>query len=310
MKKKKKAVAENTFAIGKFDSLHLGHRALVQNAALWGKPSLLTFPGMAEVLGWGERLPLVAPNDRVRILDEWSDMIGREITITEVPFTEVRELKPLEFIKLLKDKLGAAAVVVGDDFRFGHDRSGDADELARLGKKHGIQVKIIAPVRYDDVVISSSRVRNALEEGRVHEVSGCLGRPYRVVAKVVRGDGRGNKIGFPTANCGALENQPPAAAVYAGGAWIDGEGPWPAAINAGDRPTVDNSGSYALEAHLVGYDGDCYGKRIELELFARLRGERKFPDLDALKAQIRTDIQLTKDLATTYRQPTGRWLNK
>lgn len=305
MKRKKSdgAVRNTAFAIGKFDALHLGHRALIEHAALMAPPALLSFFGIAEVLGWPARSPLVAASDRVRILRDWSEHIGRSVGITEIPFASVHKLKPEEFVELMRERLGAAAIVVGDDFRFGHGRAADAADLARIGKNLGIEVKIVAPVRYDNDVISSSRVRTALEQGRMHEVTGCLGRPYRIVATVVHGQGRGKSIDVPTANCGNLENQPPATAVYAGRGWVDGKGPWPAAINAGVRPTVDNSHAFTLEAHLIGYSGDCYGKRIELELFARLRGERKFPDLQALQEQIQADIQLTKDLVQTYRPP-------
>lgn len=288
--------AVKAIAIGKFDALHRGHRALIDAAAKAGRPVLLTFSGMAKELGWAERLPLVAPSDRARVIAEWSRELGVDIESAQMEFQQVRPLSPEAFVALLKDRLPAGVVVVGHDFRFGHGRAGGIDELRALASKAGIAVAVVEAVTHDGAVISSSRVRSDLEAGHCHAVTACLGRPHRVVAKVVRGDGRGRKLGFPTANCGALENQPPGAGVYAGRAWVAGKGPWPAAINAGTTPTVATDRPFALEAHLIGFDRDCYGERIELDLLARLRGERKFPDLDALRAQVTEDIRTAAQL--------------
>ncbi|HYE08007.1 MAG TPA: riboflavin kinase [Planctomycetota bacterium] len=276
-------------AIGKFDALHLGHRALAERAAALGAPTLLGFAGMAGVLGWPARQPLVAASDRARVLGAWSARLGQPITAIELPFAEVRPLTPREFVVLARDRCAAAALVVGDDFRFGRDRSGDAAALCALGSELGLAVAVVPAVVLGGTAISSSRVRAAVERGDCAEAAACLGRPYRLVGAVVRGDGRGRSIGVPTANLGALENQAPAGGVYAARAWLGGRS-WPAAVNAGHVPTLAGARPFTVEAHLVGFAGDCYGARLELDLVARLRDERRFAGVDELVAQIRRDI--------------------
>jgi riboflavin kinase/FMN adenylyltransferase len=276
-------------AIGKFDALHRGHRALADQAARLGEPALLTFAGMAAVLGWSPRPPLVAPGDRGRVLGEWG---VRELSL---PFAEIRPLDPAAFLRRLA-ALGADALVVGDDFRFGRDRAAGVAELPALAAASGLRWAVVPAVHIDGAAVSSSRVRAALAAGDVALAQRLLGRPHRLCATVVRGDGRGRQIGFPTANCGQPANQPPAAGVYAARAHLAGRS-WPAAVNAGHVPTVSGDRPFTVEAHLIGYEGDCYGKPIALDLLARLRDERKFPGLDALKAQIAADVVAATTIA-------------
>ena len=276
-------------AIGKFDALHRGHFALVERATRLGKPHLLTFSGMAEVLGWPQRQPLVAPGDRARVLGEWSRTLGADVGIIDLPFAAIRPLTPAQFVTHLVRTVGASAVVVGDDFRFGNNRSGTTADLVALAHDDGIAADVVPVVLHAGVPVSSSGVRDALVAGDVTLAAALLGRPYRLCGTVVRGDGRGRRIGVPTANLGARENQEPASGVYAGWALLDGVR-LPAAINIGHVPTAGNARPLTVEAHVIGYAGDCYDRSLALDIVKRLRDERHFVGIAELVAQIRADI--------------------
>jgi len=270
-------------AIGKFDALHLGHRALVEHARGCGEPTLVTFSGMAEILGWPQRPPLLAVGDRSRVLAQWH---ACEVS---VPFSDVRTMSPAAFLQRLVE-LGAGTVIVGEDFRFGHNRAAGIAELPSLAAAAGLRWSIVPALHIEGSPVSSSRVRQALELGDVALVARLLGRPYRLCGTVVRGDGRGRHLGFPTANCGLLTNQPPTAGVYAAHAWIGDRGPWPTAVNAGLLPTMAGQRAFRVEAHMIGFSGDAYDRPIAIELHQRLRDEQKFLDVSALVAQIAIDV--------------------
>ena len=284
------AALSPAIAIGKFDALHCGHRALAAAAAGLGAPALLGFTGMAAELGWPERPPLVASSDRARVLEAWGKEFSWRIRLLELPFAEVRVLAPADFLSLLRHRFSAGAVVVGADFRFGHGRAAGAGDLPALAAALQMRTVVVPAVIDDGQPVSSSRVRAALAAGDCATATRLLGRPHRLIGTVQRGDGRGRQLGFPTANCGELQNQPPAAGVYAAHAWIAGDGPWPAAVNAGHLPTIGGGRAFSIEAHLLGFSKDCYGQRLELELIDRLREERTFGSLDELKARIAVDV--------------------
>jgi len=282
-------------AIGKFDALHRGHFALVERAATLGQPIVVTFSDMATVLGWEQRLPLVAPIDRVRILDAWSQQLNTTVRLAEIPFATVRHLSPTDFVAYLRQHLGATTVIVGEDFRFGHNRRGDVAALQQQMTAHGGTTAIVAPVCHDNETISSSRVRAALASGDMHTVGLLLGRPHRVIGTVVRGEGRGKKIGFPTANLGICLNQPPAIGVYAAWAMLDDKR-IPAAINIGHLPTISGDRPLTIEAHLIDWHGDCYGQVLELDIIQRVREEHRFATWDALVEQIQADVSVVRSL--------------
>lgn len=272
-------------AVGKFDALHLGHRALAERAADLGQPRLLRLTGLAEAFGWPQRAPLVAEDDRARVLAGWAGHPDE----AAAAFAELRPLDAAGFLDWLMRHHGATALVVGADFRCGRGRSAGVAELAPLCTARGIQLTVVEPVQAGGAVASSSRVRDALAAGDVVAAALYLGRPHRLVGTVVRGDGRGLGLGFPTANLGRPRNQAPAPGVYAATAVIAGRS-WPAAVNVGVLPTVGADRPLTVEAHLVGYAGDCYGADLALDLTARIRDERRFASLDELKAQIARDI--------------------
>jgi riboflavin kinase / FMN adenylyltransferase len=270
--------------LGKFDALHLGHRALAVEAARWGTPVLVGFDGMAEVLGWPRRPPLVATDDRPRILAQWPGGV-RELSL---PFATVRQLDPAGFFDLLATH-AITGVVIGEDFRGGRDRLHDARAFAAAAEARGWVAHIVAAVRDEDQPVSSTRVREALHAGDVATAARLQGRPHRLIGTVVRGDGRGRSIGVPTANLGEPANVVPACGVYA--AWADLDGARvPAALNIGHLPTIGEGRRLSVEAHLIGWTGDCYGRAIGLDLIQRLRDEQIFADLPTLVTQIRRDV--------------------
>lgn len=277
--------------IGKFDALHRGHRALAERAAASGRPVLLLrFSGMAEALGWPPRIPLVADDDRPRILATWP---AAPLEV-DLPFAAVRDLDALGFVALVRQHFSATCMVVGEGFRGGRGRTADVAAFRAAGVSSGLEVVAVPAIGDDLGAVSSTRVRAALAAGDVAAAAGLLGRAQRVVGTVVRGDGRGRSIGIPTANLGQRLNQAPGPGVYAAWAFVAGQRV-PAAVNIGQVPTAGDHRPETVEAHLIGWPvdrepGDCYGQRLELEFIARLRAEQRFPDFPTLVAQIRIDI--------------------
>jgi len=203
---------------------------------------------------------------------------------------------PETFVRtVLVEWLRVSEVWVGANFLFGHDRSGNFSLLRTLGGRYGFRAEKIDPVRYKDFVVSSTRIRRLVSEARVDEASALLGHPYFVDGMVVHGDSRGRHIGFPTANiCTSNELVPPNG-VYATTAIIGGV-VWPSITNIGTRPTVDSSGRITVETHVFDFDRDLYGSTIRVAFVQRLRDERAFESLDALKAQIAQDCSRARVL--------------
>jgi riboflavin kinase/FMN adenylyltransferase len=189
---------------------------------------------------------------------------------------------------VLVDWLRVAEVWVGANFLFGHDRAGNFSLLRLLGGRHGYRAEKIDPVRYKEFVVSSTRIRRLISEGRVDEAGALLGHHYYLDGTVVHGDHRGRTIGFPTANlCTDNELLPPHG-VYATTVTIDGVVK-PSVTNVGVRPTVDASGRPTIETHLFDFDRELYGRSIRVGFVQRLRDERAFASLDLLRAQIGAD---------------------
>ena len=279
-------------AVGKFDALHIGHRALAERAATLGPPRLLRLTGLAEAFGWPSRRPLVGEDDRVRVLQTW---IGSPV---EIP-ADIRSLRGLDaagFVAWLERERQAGALVVGADFRCGRNRSAGVADLAPLCAARDIALAVVEPVLVDGVPASSSRIRSALMLGDVVAAAACLGRPYRLAGTVRRGEGRGRTIGFPTANLGEPTSEMPVNGVYAARAWLDGRS-YPAALNIGVLPTIADGRSLTVEAHLIGFSGDCYDASLQLDLLARIRPEQRFPSLEALRSQIAADVAQAATLA-------------
>ncbi|MHC5067266.1 MAG: riboflavin kinase [Planctomycetota bacterium] len=282
--------------IGKFDALHVGHRALFATAATMGEPVLLSFTGMAEVLGWDQRAPILAAAQRDQVLAQWAHRFGCHLKQLHLPFADIRPLSAEAFVAYLAHDHGLDGVVVGDDFRFGCDRRGDATVLRHEAAKHGLMVCVVPAVTWNGAAVSTTRVRAALAGGDMVAVQHMLERHHRLYGTVGPGDGRGRGMGFATANVLNLANQAPATGVYAAWAYLRSGAAIPAAVNIGHQPTLGDERPLQVEAHLLDWQGDCYHQPLSLDLVARIRGEQRFADLAALTDQIGADVAAVRRL--------------
>lgn len=291
-------------ALGTFDGVHLGHQAVIQEAKKEGqrlklKVTAATFhPHPRAILTPGKEPKLLTTTDlrRELLLKAGAD----EVSI--IPFNQELAYKsPEAFTKeILIGELGASLVAVGKNFRFGRGASGSAQDLKQIFKKlSGGEVKI-SDILEAQGGISSTRIRSALARGDVEEASGLLGRPYILRGTVVVGDRRGSTIGFPTAN--VLPDPAvaiPASGVYAGFAVVD-QNPLPASINIGSAPTFGGT-AVRVEAHILDFEADLYDKTLDIGFLQRLRPEQKFSGVDELKAQIKYDVEQTREVAEQYK---------
>lgn len=282
-------------AIGTFDGVHRGHQCVL--ADLRDTPGLvpaaLTFDIHPASLIDPDRAPRLLGTVDQRV--EWLQEEGAEL-VGVLPFAQVREWSPQAFIDVvLVNALRAEVVAVGSDFRFGYGRRGDVELLREVGAAQGFSVHVLELLGEGDGKFSSTEVRRAMEAGDVELAAEVLGRPPTLRGPVVRGEGRGRQIGIPTANVATKPNvQLPALGVYSG-AVVFGRERHEAVINVGRRPTFAGDG-VTVEAHLIDWDGDLYGRSLDVELHHRLRGEVKFTGIDELVAQIRRDIEAARAL--------------
>ncbi len=313
--------------IGNFDGLHLGHQMLLDQtkriargeetgeqagAALPAGPqmrtAILTFdPHPLSVFRPQEPLLLMtSARERLILAAEHGIDVG-----VAHPFTRATaNLEAHEFIALLKQHLGLAALVVGPDFALGRNRSGNIARLRDLGREVGYAVHVLEPFLLGDVPVRSSVVRDLLLAGDVAEAARLLGRPYRVAGSVQAGDQRGRQVGIPTANVAApADKLLPADGVYATRTIVptfDGARVYDSATNIGMRPTVDGA-ERRVETHLLHFPppdqiDDLYGETIAVEFLGRLRGEQRFASIDDLVRQIHLDIERAQHWFAQYKQ--------
>ncbi len=288
--------------IGAFDGVHLGHRQIIKKltaeAHAVGAPAvLLTFyPHPSMVLhGPRESFYLNLPDEKAKLLSSQ----GLDAVITYPFDIEVSKVSAKIFIQGLKEHLGFQHLWIGHDFALGSGREGNTSMLKLLGKEMDFDVRVIEAFKIRDEIVSSSRIRKLLEKGKVEEARELLGREHYVVGEVVLGEQRGKKIGFPTANLDVNKIRAvPGAGVYACIAELEGK--WFRAVcNVGIRPTFETEPvAPRVEAHLLGFSGDIYGKEIELRFLARLRDEQRFDGVDALVSQIKADIDKAEKIFT------------
>jgi riboflavin kinase/FMN adenylyltransferase len=286
-------------ALGNFDGLHRGHTKIIERirrvAAERGGTSLvLTFDPHPPRIVRPDKAPLLLMTlaQKLEALQK-AGIHGAAI----VRFTpELSRWEPETFVKtVLVDWLHVAEVWVGADFLFGRDRSGNFSLLRALGGQYGFRAEKIDPVRYKEFVVSSTRVRRLVSEGRVDEAGALLGRHFFIDGRVVRGAGRGRELGVPTANIDTVNELIPPHGVYATTILIDGVA-HASVTNIGTRPTFDTTPRTVIEVHGLGLDRDLYGQSVRLAFIQRMRDERRFPDVDALKAQIEADVRRAKRL--------------
>jgi len=209
-----------------------------------------------------------------------------------VRFTpELAQWDPETFVRrVLVEWLHVAEVWVGANFLFGHDRAGNFSVLRSLGARYGFRAEKIDPVRYKEFVVSSTRIRRLVGEGRVDEAGALLGHYYSIEGTVVQGQQRGRLLGFPTANLCPENEMIPPKGVYATTAMLEGVA-HPSVTNIGSRPTFEQNEITVIETHIFDFNRDLYGERLRLGFVQRLRDEKKFDGIDALKAQIAVDRQ-------------------
>jgi riboflavin kinase / FMN adenylyltransferase len=284
--------SQPVLALGNFDGVHRGHRKILDRvcrvAHERGATSVvMTFdPHPPRIVRPDKAPPLLMTKAQKLEALAAAEVHGAAI----VRFThELSQWDPETFVRLvLVDWLHVSEVWVGANFLFGHDRTGNFSTLRVLGSRFGFRAEKIDPVRYKDFVVSSTRIRRLVSEGRVDEASALLGHAYVLDGTVMRGDGRGRTLGFPTANLCTQNELLPPHGVYATTARIDSI-VHPSVTNVGVRPTIDSSGRAVVETHIFGFDRDIYDAPIRVGFVQRLRDERAFESIDLLRAQIAAD---------------------
>ncbi|MGI8706021.1 MAG: bifunctional riboflavin kinase/FAD synthetase [Sphingomicrobium sp.] len=282
----------SVLALGNFDGFHLGHQAVVSRAI---------------AMGFHQRRPVIVatfdphpvrffkpdvPPFRLTTLDQRERLFANAGADAMLVFRFDKELASMDaeqFVAdLLAKRIGAAGVVTGDDFGFGKGRTGDVDLLRTLGKSHGVTAEAVAQVIVDGERVSSGRVREALAAADPGTATRLLTRPFAVEAMVERGDGRGHDLGFPTANVSLGRYQRPAYGIYAVRVRLDDGSEHYGVASLGVRPTFESKDE-VLETYIFNWDGDLYGRAIEIALVAYIRPEAKFDSADALVSQMRED---------------------
>ena len=323
--------------IGMFDGVHRGHQRLIQTTVRWAKrlhatSVVVTFhPDPQQVLNAYAPPPLTSLERRLELINE----LGVDV-VWVLPFTRAfSRLTPEAFVhEVLRARLRAAAVVVGETFAFGRDRRGDLRMLRALGRREGMRVVVVPPVRRGGAAVSSSRIRALLQQGQWRRAAQLLGHPVELAGSVIRGAGRGARLGFPTANLALGRTVTPPHGVYAVDVLAAGRR-WPGVMNVGVRPTfaarpsgsarsglapprqafrsrpdggsftgtggVPAAGSSTVcEVYLEGFRGRLYGRRLTVLLRARLRDERKFATPEALARQISRDVGRAREVLASH----------
>ena len=291
--------------VGVFDGVHRGHQQIITGMAeaarsAGGVALALVFdphPATALETTGGPLLRLLTTvEERAELLAA----LGLDILIVS-PFTTATARTPAgDFVEMLVQNLGLAELWGGPDFALGHRREGSVSFLRQLGAERGFSIRVVEPLVWEGGLVSSSRIRAALDAGDVRQAAGCLGRFYRLTGQIVHGDGRGGRLGVPTANLSPpAERLIPANGIYACLVHTEHLGTYPAAVNIGTRPTFpDTSVNQAstVEAYLLDFDGDLYGQMLALDFVARLRDELAFPNVDALITQMHKDIAQAREI--------------
>ena len=285
-------------AIGNFDGVHLGHRALLDETRAralrrGGASAVLTFtPHPARLFAPAKAPPLIMSlGRRLELCAE----AGIDVAIVETFTPAFAAIEADAFVRrVLAEDLGAGDVVVGYDFSFGRGRRGNVARLAALGGELGLGVAVIPPVSVAGLPCSSTRIRELCAAGEVRGAAALLGRPVEIEGPVVRGAARGKSLGFPTANVVPEGELVPKLGIYAARARLldgpDAGAVHKAALSIGRNITFGTDDAVTVEAHLLDFDGDLYGRRLRLEIHRRLRDEQRFASIDALVGQIHADV--------------------
>ena len=286
--------------IGNFDGVHLGHQAvlsaLTERARATGLPSLvITFEPQPMEFFRPEQAPPRLTRLREKLEAIACSGIDRVLLIR---FNDdFANVDAQAFIReILVDRLGIEHLYVGDDFRFGKGRVGDFSMLRAMGGEHGFGVESLDTVADEGFRISSTRVREALQQGDLAHAERCLGRRYRICGRVAHGHKRGRTIGFPTMNVALLRRSTPLRGVFAVQVRGLSDEPLPGVANIGNRPTLAGDNRFLLEVHLFDFADEVYGRQVEVDFVERIRDEHKFESFDALREQIRRDVQRAREI--------------
>ncbi|MBO2697328.1 bifunctional riboflavin kinase/FAD synthetase [Shewanella algae] len=285
--------------IGNFDGVHRGHAEVIANlvkkARHFGLPAtLMTFEPQPQELFRGQDAParLSLLRDKVKLLAE----LGIDRLVCVNFNQKFAQIPAKEFVEeLLVRKLGVKYLVVGDDFCFGRARQGNFELLRSAGEQHGFAVVSTQSFLVGDHRVSSTMVRDALAKGNLEQARRLLGHPYTLSGKVAHGKKLGRTLGFPTANIAMKRKVVPVRGVFAVRLWWDGSEQYDGVANVGFRPTVQGQ-NCQLEVHLFDFEGDLYGRKVEVELVAKIRDEKPFESLEALKKQIMNDADEARAL--------------
>ena len=294
-------------AIGNFDGVHLGHQKIIEIAKEKAKEKL----GQSIAFTFKPH-PKIAlhPERKTRLLSTYDEKLellarlGLDFTIEEPFSREFSSIEPEEFFNsVLRERIHAEAIIVGYDFAFGKDRHGHLDTLKAFCEKSGVELLIIPAHRLGEEIVSSSQIRHHLMNGQIEAANLLLGRPFSYKGPVIKGDGKGHQIGFPTANLRIDQKITLPYGVYTSWTHIQ-QRSYPSVTNVGVRPTFHAHDPQSLtelpvlvETHLLDQDIDLYGSTIEVQFLKRIREERKFSSVDELRKQIQHDVlQAQKDL--------------
>jgi riboflavin kinase/FMN adenylyltransferase len=296
----------SVLAIGNFDGIHLGHQAILRAAAQRAArtkdvATALTFDPSPRKILRPESAPLRVSTNAQRM--DWFGTVGLEAAVV-LPFTlDLARLSPEEFVQqILVRGLRVRAVLVGENFRFGHKQAGDVTLLRELGARHGFVVEIISPVALDGEIVSSTAIRREIAAGNVTHAARLLGRPFALTGEIVSGTGTGRRFTFPTLNLKPEQELLPARGVYVTRTLLEGETRSRRSVtNVGMRPTF-NGASLSVETHLLDFSGEVTAKRMEVRFWKRLREEKKFAGPEELRAQIARDIARARRFFTRLRR--------
>ena len=287
-------------ALGNFDGVHLGHQEIIRRTVESARPKgrdavVYTFdPHPRVVLRKVPEIPrITTPGERADILEH----LGVDILVLAEFTLEFAAVSPEEFVQnVLVEELGTKELFVGENYRFGKDRIGTVQTLKKMASDMGFRVHVIPPVRIDDTVVSSSRIRDQLTRGEIREANRLLGREFTIEGRVIHGHHRGKGFGIPTANIKPEVKLHPPEGVYAVYCRAR-ESTYQGVMNIGYNPTFEDR-RVSYEVHILDFDHEVYGDIVKVYLVERLRSEMKFDGIDALKAQIRKDIELSREILT------------
>lgn len=290
------------FAIGAFDGFHLGHMELLKAAKKRAKEKrtgwgVITFDAHPQQIFNKNRFKLLFSSEE---RDALAKFAGIEV-MDKIQFTHtLADMSPREFIAYIESRSPIEGIVVGENFRFGKARTGTPKILKDICREKCWCLDVIPPFKLEGEIISSTAIREALIRGRVEKAGRMLGYPFFISGRVIRGDGQGKKLGYPTANMMVKSGKVyPEHGSYSALTYIDGR-IYTVALNIGYNPTFKEIRSLRCEAHLIGYNSSLYGKLLLVMMIDRIRGEVKFSTADELKARLNTDIRLIKSTAASY----------